>query len=211
MVKTGKLALLAGVLGAVAPIVLTIAVAAGLEYGWNESIFLGLVLSATSVSISAQTRMELRVLRNREGITMLGAPVVEDALSLLLLSVFVALIVTSGVGALGVMGIIVRMLLLLGLALVVALRLLPRLPVRLSRLPISEPVISGTIVMMLTFAWGAEELGGWRPSPAPSWLAWVCRAAHTLIPSGGARTCWPMPSLSRSSWLRSACGLMWAT
>jgi len=109
MIKTGKPALLAGVLGMGAPIVLTTAVAAGLEYGWNESIFLGLVLSATSVSISAQTRMELGVLRNRERITMLGASVVEDVLSLLLLSVFVASIVTSGPGAPGVMDIIVRM------------------------------------------------------------------------------------------------------
>lgn len=160
MIKTGKPALLAGTLGVLAPIVLTVGVVVGLGYGPTQSIFLGLVLAATSVSISAQTLIELGVLRSREGIAMLGAAVVDDVISLLLLSLFTGLVVTGGAGPLGAIGIILRMLLFLGLALVVAVRVLPGLPARLGRLPVSEPVVTGAIVAMLIFAWGAEELGG---------------------------------------------------
>jgi len=160
MIKTGKPAVLAGALGVLAPIVLTVGVVTGLGYGPTQSIFLGLVLAATSVSISAQTLIELGVLRNRESVAMLGAAVVDDVLSLLLLSVFSALVITTGAGPLGVIGIVVRMLLFLGLALVVALRLLPSLSGRLARLPVSEPAVTGAVVAMLVFAWGAEELGG---------------------------------------------------
>ena len=160
MIKTGKPALLAGTLGVLAPIVLTVGVVVGLGYGPTQSVFLGLVLAATSVSISAQTLIELGVLRSREGIAMLGAAVVDDVISLLLLSLFTGLVVTGGAGPLGAIGIILRMLLFLGLALVVAVRVLPGLPARLGRLPVSEPVVTGAIVAMLIFAWGAEELGG---------------------------------------------------
>jgi Kef-type K+ transport system membrane component KefB len=160
MIKTGKPALLAGTLGVLAPIVLTVGVVVGLGYGPTQSIFLGLVLAATSVSISAQTLIELGVLRSREGIAMLGAAVVDDVLSLLLLSVFAALVVNSGGGALGVAGIVLRMVAFLVVALMVAIRLLPSLPARLARLPLSEPIVTGAVVVMLIFAWTAQELGG---------------------------------------------------
>ena len=50
-----------------------------------------MVLSATSVSISAQTLIELGALRSRAGATILGAAVIDDVLAILLLSVVVAL------------------------------------------------------------------------------------------------------------------------
>jgi len=160
MIKTGKPALLAGVLGVLAPVLLTVGVATGLGYGPTQSIFFGLVLAATSVSISVQTLIELGVLRSREGIAMLGAAVVDDVISLLLLSVFTALVVNSGGSPLGVLGTILRMLLFLGVGLLVAVRLLPRMSAGLSKLPVSQPVVTGAVLAMLVFAWTAEELGG---------------------------------------------------
>jgi Kef-type K+ transport system membrane component KefB len=160
MIKTGRPAVAAGALGVLAPVVLTFGVAAAFGYEATQSLFLGLVLAATSVSISAQTLIELGVLRSREGIALLGAAVVDDVLSLLLLSVFAALVVSSGGGALGVVGIVLRMLVFLGVALLLAVRLLPWLTARLGRIPVSEPVVTGAVVVMLVFAWTAEALGG---------------------------------------------------
>ena len=48
------------------------AVAFGLPLYW-DGIFIGTILTATSVSISAQTLLELGALRSREGSTILGA------------------------------------------------------------------------------------------------------------------------------------------
>jgi len=86
--------------------------------------------------------------------------VVDDVISLLLLSVFTALVVNSGGSPLGVLGTILRMLLFLGVGLLVAVRLLPRMSAGLSKLPVSQPVVTGAVLAMLVFAWTAEELGG---------------------------------------------------
>ncbi len=63
-----------------------------------EAIFVGTILTATSVSISAQTLIELKVLRSREGTTILGAAVIDDVLGIIILGVVTAL---SAVGAAG--------------------------------------------------------------------------------------------------------------
>ncbi len=42
--------------------------------------FIGLILAATSVSISAQILMEMKILRSRVGISVLGAAVFDDVL-----------------------------------------------------------------------------------------------------------------------------------
>lgn len=129
--------------------------------GTFESIFLGTILTATSVSISAQTLIEMGQLRSKEGSTILGAAVIDDVIGILLLSVVIA---TAGTGAgeaaadpLWWIG--VRIVLFFGIGL-----LLSR-PVRwllrsFSRLPISEPMLAGALVITFSYAWAAEALGG---------------------------------------------------
>lgn len=160
LIKTGRPAVLAGIFGVVLPIGLGAAV--GLQYGESlaRAEFLGIVLAATSVSISAQTLMELGVLRSREGLTMLGAAVVDDVLAIAVLSVFVGLSLDSGVQGWHMAWVVVRMLIFLAGAFALGLWLLPRLIGWSRRLPISEPVLSVVLVSVLVFAWAAEYLGG---------------------------------------------------
>lgn len=156
----GKPALLVGSLGVVAPMA---AGAAGVwlfGYGVSQAFFFGIVLAATSVSISAQTLMELKQLRSPEGLTLLGAAVVDDVLAIAVLSAFVA-VVGGGAGSLSsVLWIVARMLLFLAAALALGIWLLPRIARWAERLPVSEPVISLVIVGVLSFAWASEVLGG---------------------------------------------------
>ena len=72
LLKSSKVAALAGSLGVVLPLVL--GTGAGMLFSMNiqSALFVGLILSATSVSISAQTLMELKVLRSRVGIGLPG-------------------------------------------------------------------------------------------------------------------------------------------
>jgi Kef-type K+ transport system membrane component KefB len=65
------------------------AVAFGLPLYW-EGIFIGTILTATSVSISAQTLLEIGALRTREGSTILGAAVIDDVMGIIVLSLVVA-------------------------------------------------------------------------------------------------------------------------
>ena len=61
----------------------------GLE--WHHALFLGAVLTATSVSISAQTLRELGRLRSREGSTILGAAIIDDVLGVLVFALVMSL------------------------------------------------------------------------------------------------------------------------
>jgi Kef-type K+ transport system membrane component KefB len=60
-------------------------------FSWQEAIFIGTILTATSVTITAQTLMNLNQLRSKVGSTILGAAVIDDVLGLIVLSLVVAL------------------------------------------------------------------------------------------------------------------------
>lgn len=160
MLRTGRAAGLAGLLGVLFPMGLGLGLASLFHYPLAEALFIGIVLSATSVSISAQTLMELGVLRRRESLTLLGAAVFDDVLVILVLSVFLALGGEAGGGWSAVVPVVARMggyLLVAGL---LGFLLLPRLTPWLARLPISQGLMSFVIVMILLYAWAAEALGG---------------------------------------------------
>jgi Kef-type K+ transport system membrane component KefB len=110
MLHAGRASLLSGVLGVIAPLFMGAIVAVPFGYTDQAAWFIGIILTATSVSISAQTLLELGVFKTREGITLLGAAVVDDVLVLIILSIFLALggwletggAVGRGVGVLGI-------------------------------------------------------------------------------------------------------------
>lgn len=160
LAKTGRLAALAGTLGVIFPLGLGIGV--GLLFGMSPvaSVFLGLVLSATSVSISAQTLMELGVLRSKVGIGLLGAAVFDDVLVVLGLSIFTALTGSeSGAGLAEVLGLMARMALFLVGGTLIGMVALPRLSRKIHTLPISQGLLAFTIVAILLYGWAAEEFG----------------------------------------------------
>lgn len=158
LVKSGKVSVLAGTLGVVFPVAMGFGI--GRVFGMEHlpSLFIGLVLAATSVSISAQTLMELKVLRSRVGTGLLGAAVFDDVLVILGLSVILA--VTTEGGGLASAGLVVlRMLLFLAAAIAVGVLALPRLARRVDKLPISQGLVAFVLVTLLLYAWAAEALG----------------------------------------------------
>jgi Kef-type K+ transport system membrane component KefB len=157
--RNTRVAAIAGFLGVLVPTVL--GWLTGIFFGMNNgtAIFLGLTLGATSVSISAQTLMELKVLRSRVGLSLLGAAVFDDVLVILALSIFLAL--QAGAGSLGgVLVIIVRMIIFLALSAGVGLWILPWLMHRTARLPVSQGVLTLALVVMFAYGLAAELLGG---------------------------------------------------
>lgn len=136
------------------------AVLFGLPLYW-EAIFIGTILTATSVSISAQTLMELGALRSREGATILGAAVIDDVMGIIVLSFVVAFARASnaGVDIAGVALVVVRMTAYFALA-VAAGRLLAPLLRWVGRLPVTQAVLSGALVIVFIYAWAAEYAGG---------------------------------------------------
>jgi len=90
--------------GVILPLVGGAALARAAGFTWNEAVFIGTILTATSVSITAQTLMNLGRLRSKVGSTILGAAVIDDVLGLLVLSLVIAMEASRGSG--GWMGVV---------------------------------------------------------------------------------------------------------
>jgi Kef-type K+ transport system membrane component KefB len=159
LTRNTKVSAFSGIMGVLAPVAL--GTGTGLLFGFEmePALFLGLTLGATSVSISAQTLMELRVLRTRVGLGLLGAAVFDDVMIILLLSIFLA-VITGGTGVAGILWILVKMIIFLAASTAFGLYVLPKL-VRITRgLPISQGVLSLAMVILLFYGVAAEVVGG---------------------------------------------------
>lgn len=158
LAKAGKVSALAGTLGVIFPVAMGFGLARLFGMETLPSFFVGLVLAATSVSISAQTLMELGVLRSRVGIGLLGAAVFDDVLVILGLSVILA--ITTGEGGLASVGLVLlSMTIYLVVASVLGVLALPRLASRIDKLPISQGLVAFVLATLLLYAWAAEALG----------------------------------------------------
>jgi Kef-type K+ transport system membrane component KefB len=157
LLRSGRVAMSAGSLGVVVPLLLGSGLALLFSHSLEGSIFIGLILTATSVSISAQTLLELGFIKRREGVAMLGAAIVDDVLVILLLSIFLA--VTGSGGANSVLNVVFSMLIFFAIAIPIGLWILPTATQLIRRLPISEGVLSWAIVVTLLFAFAAEAFG----------------------------------------------------
>lgn len=160
LLSSGKVSALSGILGVLVPMGLGYGTAVLFGVESAEALFIALTLSATSVSISAQTLMELGVLRTRVGLGLLGSAVFDDILVILLLSTSFVFISGGGSEGLGGVGAtVLGMVAYLAVAVLIGLFLLPRLVVWVERLPISQGIIAFSLIIMLLFAWAAEVIG----------------------------------------------------
>lgn len=167
LAKVGRVAILAGFLGVIAPIGLTMLVLMPFGTDWQPALFAGVTLAATSVSISAQVLLELGYLRTKEGNALLATALIDDVLAILAVSLtlVIASPATSGEGgdASQLLLIIAQMAGYIIVAFLVAWYILPRVMEWIqSRAELSQaygiPVFA--LVAALLFGWSAEYLGG---------------------------------------------------
>jgi len=104
MVRVGPSAVLVAVLGVVAPFALGWAAGAWLLPGRPiyVHVFLGAVLTATSVGITARVLRDLHEARSHEARIILGAAVFDDVLGLVILAVVSGIITSANKGAGGI-------------------------------------------------------------------------------------------------------------
>ena len=148
----------AGILGVVVPIILGYLVGEMFSMDPKHSLFLGLTLGATSVSISAQTLIELKVLRSRVGFGLLGAAVFDDMLVILFLSGFIAL--SIGGSFIEILIVLIKMIVFLVLSIAFGYWLLPKITKAIQRLPIAQGSITLALIIMFVYGVSAEVLGG---------------------------------------------------
>ena len=165
MRRVGTVAFWAAFGGVILPFFGGIATAAafGLPVFW-EGVFIGTILTATSVSISAQTLIELGALRTREGSTILGAAVIDDVMGILVLSVVVAAAgasgeaLTDGFDLAQIGWLVVRMTAFFVTAIVAGRWFTPLLR-WVSGLGVSQAVLATVLVVAFVYSWAAEYVG----------------------------------------------------
>jgi Kef-type K+ transport system membrane component KefB len=160
MRKVGTAAFWSAAGGVVLPMIggILTASAFGMPVFWT-GIFVGTILTATSVSISAQVLMELGVLRSKEGSTILGAAVIDDVMGIIVLSIVVAFAQAGGgASALQMVAIVGRMVLFFGAAILVG-RFFERILGWGDGLEVSQGLLAMVAVLAFLYAWAAEYVG----------------------------------------------------
>ncbi len=162
LARVGMRAVAVAVTGVVAPLVLGAAVVRWLApAGLSRELYVGGVLTATSVGITARVLADLHQMHRREAHLILGAAVVDDVLGLLLLAVLAALVVGGGVTVSGLAGLAAGAVLFVGGAIAAGLWLLPRLAQhRLwRRLGLARAQLAVGVVLAFLLAWVAGRMG----------------------------------------------------
>ncbi|AHV99307.1 transporter, monovalent cation:proton antiporter-2 (CPA2) family protein [Paenibacillus sabinae T27] len=126
-------------------------------FSYMHALFLGAILSATSVSISAQVLKDMNKLNSREGSTILGAAVVDDILVVIMLAVLMSLFGEGESISLGLL--IGKKLLFFAVALLAGWLIVPRMLKWLAPLKVTEATVSIALVICFAYSWFAEWTG----------------------------------------------------
>ena len=153
--SVGKTAFIVAIGGVILPLGAgyAIGIAAGMET--MHALFLGAILTATSVSITAETLKEMGRARSREGSIIMGAAIIDDVLGVLVLSALV--VAESGGSILEPIG---KLILFSGMAFAFSRWVMPLIVAHHTRIESPDTRVAMALAMALGFAWVAFRVGG---------------------------------------------------
>ncbi len=126
LLKVGRNAVSVAVVGVALPVALGIGACAALGFATGlQGWFVGAMLAATSVGITAKILDENGLLKTRSAAVILGAAVIDDVLGILLLAVLASVVVTGEMAPLDLLWIVAKALLFFAGALLIGQKLMP--------------------------------------------------------------------------------------
>jgi monovalent cation:proton antiporter-2 (CPA2) family protein len=153
--QAGKSSTFVGFGGIIVPIVFGYFIGIMLNFTTIQSWFLGLLLSATSVSISVQALKEMDQLNSREGTTILGAAVIDDVVVIVAL----AFLMSFAGEDVNLTTVILKKILFFAGAILVGWKVVPLFLIKFSSLKVTETVISSALIICFVYAYLAEYTG----------------------------------------------------
>ena len=178
MMKVGASALFVAVLGVVAPFILGFGVSwlfikelpaelasiVPASFSLNYvHMFIGAVLCATSVGITARVFKDLGKLQTKEAHIILGAAVIDDVLGLIILAVVSGIITAAELGQPLAIGALLRLIgvsiLFLGGALVLGVFLVPKIMKQLAKLRTSGIMLISALLFAFALSYLANAAG----------------------------------------------------
>ncbi|NJE54483.1 cation:proton antiporter [Thermococcus sp. 21S9] len=144
-------------LGVALPFVFGYVLALRWGYPNMEALFLGGVMTATSVSLTANVLLEMKRLRSKVGSTILAAAVVDDVLGIIILTILVAMSTKGSVSFFDVGIILAEVSAFFLLSYLLGRGVIKRVLRSSHRINLPETVTSVALVIMLLFAYLAER------------------------------------------------------
>lgn len=114
--NSGVAAFVIALIGVGVPLLGGFAVSSAFNQDMLENIFIGVILTATSVSITVQTLQEMGKLKGKVGTSILGAAIIDDVLGVILLSVITSMGSASSAGLHSVITTVLRLVMFLVIA-----------------------------------------------------------------------------------------------
>ena len=165
MLRVGLSSLLVATIGVVGPFLLGYAVGVWLLPASSiyEHAFLGTVLCATSVGITARVFKDLGRVQTQEARIVLGAAVIDDVLGLLVLAAVAAMVTAADQGKTlsgAVIGVtVVKAVAFVALAIALGKQLSPRLFSSAARLRASGVLVAVGLAFCFVLSWLADLVG----------------------------------------------------
>jgi monovalent cation:proton antiporter-2 (CPA2) family protein len=153
--RSGKAAALVGINGIIVPLSAGFLAGMMMKMTMIEALFLGLLLSATSVSISVQALKELNKMQSKEGATILGAAVIDDVLVIIAL----AFLMSMAGGEVNLTMMMIKKVLFFAGAILVAWKVVPWALKKFASLRVTESLVTAALIICFLFAYVAELTG----------------------------------------------------
>jgi len=153
--RSAKAATFVGIGGIILPLIGGYYSGIILDLGVMKSLFFGLVLTATSVSISVQVLREMGKLKSKEGMAILGAAVLDDIVVIILLA-FLMTFMGESVSIAMVVG---KKFVFFIIAVLIAWKVVPWLLDKMAALRVPQAAVGAAITICFIFAYFAELTG----------------------------------------------------
>ncbi|MFF2483568.1 cation:proton antiporter [Paenibacillus sp. NPDC058071] len=145
--------------GVVLPLIGGYAVASGFGLNPSEAWFIGLLLCATSVSITVQTLKEMDRLGSREGTTVLGAAVVDDVIVVIMLAVMLSFLGEGAAADVSIGLLIGKKVVFFVAVLLAGWFIVPHFLKLFAPFRVTQAVMSGGLIVCFAFSYFAEKMG----------------------------------------------------
>jgi Kef-type K+ transport system membrane component KefB len=161
MRKVGRTSFLVAVVGVVVPLLLGVGTMMLLapQDPMKKHIFIGGVLTATSVGITARVFRDLRQAHRTEAKVILGAAVIDDVLGLIVLAVVSGLVVTGTISLASITAITMKSVLFLVVSIGLGVWMTPKLVKRMARLEVEHMKLLFGLGFAFVLAWLANLVG----------------------------------------------------
>ena len=164
LIKTGPIAILIACMGVAVPLVLGTIVTMAF-YGWSavgtpefyKAVFIGVIMTATSVSITVQTLKEMGKLKTELGTTIVSAAIIDDVIGIVVLTIVLGMVKGDGSG---VGSILLKTVLFFVLACGIGFLLYKLFSFLDKRYPHRRRVVILSIALCFALSYIAEEIFG---------------------------------------------------